>query len=559
MPETLAPPAPPPQTYLEHRDHRGIFRWILSTDHKRIGILYLTTMLGFFLVGITLAFLIRLELLKPGSTIVSGRTYNTFFSLHGLTMVFLFVIPGLSASFGNFFLPLHIGARDVAFPRLNLLSWWLFLTGGLMVYASNLFAPGMLDTGWTLYVPYSITTNANVSLAVFGVFVIGFSSILSGLNFVTTVHRMRAPGMTWGRLPLFTWAVYTTGWIQMLATPILGITLALIAAERLVGIGVFDPVRGGDPLTFQHMFWIYSHPAVYIMILPAFGAISEIVPVFSQRRLYGYWFLVASTAGIALIGYLVWGHHMFTSGMSDSGRFVFSLLTFLVAVPTGIKIFNWTSTLYKGSIRLEAPLLYALAFIFLFSIGGLSGLVQGAVAADIHLHDTYYIVAHFHYVMLGGTGFAFFGALHYWWPKMTGRMYFRRPAFIAWLLLFAGFNTVFFPKFILGFQGMPRRYFDYLPQYAGLQMLSTIGSWVLIAGVLLMLGSLVVSLRRGARATSNPWGAATLEWTTSSPPPPENYRELPDVKHGPYEIGPDVEKEEEARAAEPSPPPSEKS
>jgi cytochrome c oxidase subunit 1 len=516
--------------------YSGILAWIFSTDHKRIGLLYLTTMLVFFAVAVLLGLLMRLELIAPGPTIMKPEFYNMVYTLHGVIMIFLFVIPGLVAPFGNFVLPIMLGAKDVAFPRLNLLSWWLFLTGGLLAVASLFTGGGFADTGWTFYAPYSLRSGTNVSLAVLAAFILGFSSILTGLNFVTTIHRLRAPGLSWHRLPLFLWAVYATGWIQILATPIVGITLLLVVAERLLGVGFFDPARGGDPLLFQHLFWIYSHPAVYIMVLPGMGVVSEIIPVFARRTIFGYRAIAYSSLAIAFVGYLVWGHHMFVSGMSDTARWIFSFLTFLVAIPTAIKVFNWVATLYKGSIEVEPPMLYALSFIFLFAIGGLTGLFQGALATDVHLHSTYFIVGHFHYTMFGGTGFAFFAALHYWFPKMFGRMYNKTRAVWAWVLLFIGFNILYFPMFIIGYQGMPRRYYDYLPQFQAGHFISTVGSWILFAGLVLMFANLVQGLLSGPRAEKNPWGGATLEWETASPPPPENFDETPQVTHGPYDI-----------------------
>ncbi|HSD62727.1 MAG TPA: cbb3-type cytochrome c oxidase subunit I, partial [Ignavibacteriaceae bacterium] len=463
--------------------YQGIRAWIFSTDHKRIGILYLIALLSFFAVGVTFGFLIRLELLTPGRTIVDAQTYNEFFTLHGVIMIFLFVIPGLPAVFGNFFLPIMIGAKDVAFPRLNLLSWYLYVTGGTLALLSILLPGGPADTGWTFYIPYSIRTSTNVIFTMFAAFMLGFSSILTGLNFVTTIHRLRAPGMGWFKLPLFTWSLYATAWIQILATPIIGITLLLVVIERVFGVGLFDPALGGDPVLFQHLFWIYSHPAVYIMIVPAMGVISEIIPVFSHRTIFGYKFIAFSSIGIALFGSLVWAHHMFAVGMSDTGEFIFSLLTFLVAIPSAIKVFNWTATLYQGSIELEPPMLFALAFIFLFSIGGLTGVMQGALSVDIQITDTSFIVGHFHYVMFGGTGFGIFAALHYWLPKMFGRMYNKKTAKVAFWILFVGFNTLYFPMFIMGWLGMPRRYYDYLPQYQPYHVISTVGSWILITGL----------------------------------------------------------------------------
>ncbi len=514
----------------------GIFSWILSVDHKRIGLLYLFSMLSMFLVGVTFAFLMRLELIAPGKTIVEPQTYNSLFTFHGVIMIFLFIIPGIPAAFGNFFLPIRIGAKDVAFPRLNLLSWWLYISGAALAIYSLISGAAPADTGWTFYAPYSIRTGTNVSLTVFAAFVLGFSSILTGINFITTIHRMRAPGMSWFRMPLFEWSLYATGWVQIIATPVVGITLLLIIFERVFGIGVFDPTKGGDPILFQHLFWIYSHPAVYIMILPGMGVISEIIPVFARKTIFGYKFIAYSSLAIAGVGSLVWGHHMFVSGQSYTADVIFSLLTFIVAIPSAIKVFNWVATLHKGSIKVDTPMLYALSFIFLFSIGGLTGLMQGALAVNVHIHDTSFIVAHFHYVMFGGTGFAFFGALHYWFPKMFGRLYKQKISKIAWLLFFIGFNTLYFPLFVIGWNGMPRRYYDYLPQFHTGHMISTIGSWILITGLLIMLVNLFHAIFRGGEAGSNPWGGATLEWQIASPPPMENFSTIPRIEKGPYDF-----------------------
>jgi cytochrome c oxidase subunit 1 len=507
--------------------YHGIFSWVLSTDHKRIGILYLVSVLAFFLTGVFLGFLIRLELIAPGKTIVSAGGYNALFTLHGIIMIFLFIIPGITATFGNFFLPLHIGARDVAFPRLNLLSWWFYIASGLLALSTIFLPGGPPDTGWTFYPPYSVKTSTNVSVAAFAAFIVGFSSILTGLNFITTIHRLRAPGLKWFRMPLFTWSLYATSWVQVLATPVLAITVLLLILERQFGTGFFDPAKGGDPLMFQHMFWIYSHPAVYIMILPAMGLISEIIPVFSRKSIYGYKAIAFSSLAIASIGYVVWGHHMFTSGMSDNARLVFSFLTFFVAVPSGIKVFNWIATMYKGSIEFDPPMVFSMAFIFLFSIGGLTGLANAAVAVNVHIHDTAFIVAHFHYVMFGGSGFAFFAGLHYWFPKMFGKLYNHRTANISCIILFIGFNVLYFPLFILGWEGMPRRYYDYLPEFQAGHFISTVGSWILITGLIIMVINLISALLRGKQAGPNPWGGTTLEWSVSSPPPKENFEEIP--------------------------------
>lgn len=524
-------------SYLEYKGkHTGILGWLLSTDHKRIGLLYLISLSIFLVVGVIFGFLMRLELLTPGRTIMDPQTYNSIFTLHGVIMIFLFVVPGLPAVFGNFFLPILIGARDVAFPRLNLLSWYLYAIGGLLAIISILIPGGPADTGWTFYIPYSIRTNTNVIPALFAAFILGFSSILTGLNFITTVHRMRAPGMDWFKMPLSVWSLYATAWVQILATPIIGITLLLVGIERIFGVGLFDPALGGDPVLYQHLFWIYSHPAVYIMILPAMGVVSEIIPVFAHRTIFGYRFIAMSSIAIALFGSLVWAHHMFTAGMSDTGQLIFSLLTMIVAIPSAIKVFNWVATLYKGSIDLQPPMLYVLAFIFQFSIGGLTGIMQGVLSVDIQVHDTSFIVAHFHYVMFGGTGFGFFAALHYWFPKMFGRMYNIKLAKRVFWALFVGFNTLYFPMFIMGWLGMPRRYYDYLPEYQIYHVISTIGSWILVPALFLMFGNLIYALFKGVRVTEkNIWGGETLEWQVATPPVHENFIDIPVVTESPYQ------------------------
>ncbi len=525
-------------SYLDYQGkHKGIWSWLLSTDHKRIGLLYLYAIIVFFFVAAFLGLLMRIELIAPGRTIMEPQTYNGLFTIHGIIMIFVIVIPGLAAVFGNFFLPILIGARDVAFPKLNLFSWYLYMIGAILGVLSQFIGGGAPDTGWTFYVPYSVESSTNVIYALTAAFILGFSSILTGLNFIVTIHRMRAPGMGWMRMPLFPWALYATAWIQVLATPIVGITLLMVIAERVLNIGFFDPALGGDPVLFQHLFWIYSHPAVYIMILPAMGIVTEIFPTFSQKPVFGYGAIVLSSLAIAFVGYFVWGHHMFTSGMSYNARWFFSFLTFIVAVPSAIKVFNWISTMYGGSIDLKPPLLYAISFIFLFMIGGFTGLVLGSLATNVHTHDTAFVVAHFHYIIFGGMGFAFFAAIHYWAPKMFGRMYNFRVANIAWGLNFAGFNLLYFPLFIVGLQGMPRRSYDYLPQFQSGHVLSTVGAFILIAGLLLMVYNLIRGARKGEVAPANPWKGVTLEWKVPSPPPHENFDDIPVITSKPYLFG----------------------
>lgn len=523
------------ESYLEYQGkYKGIWGWLFSTDHKRIGLLYLYSIAFFFVVAAILGLLIRIELIAPGPTIMDAQTYNGLFTVHGIIMIFIVVIPGLGAVFGNFFLPIMIGAKDVAFPRLNLLSWYIFILGAILAVVSQFAGGGAPDTGWTFYVPYSSTSSTNVIFALTAAFILGFSSILTGINFIVTIHRLRAPGMGWFKMPLFPWSLYATAWIQVLATPIVGITLLMVIAERVLQIGFFDPALGGDPLLFQHLFWIYSHPAVYIMILPAMGVVTEIFPTFSQKPVFGYGAIVISSIAIAAVGYFVWGHHMFTTGISYWSRWFFSFLTFIVAIPSAIKVFNWISTMYGGSIDLKTPLLYAISFIFLFMIGGFTGLTLGALATNVHLHDTSFVVAHFHYIIFGGMGFAFFAGIHYWYPKMYGRMYNIKLANIAWGILFTGFNVLYFPLFIIGIQGMPRRYFDYLDQFHTGHFISTIGAFILIIGIFMMLFNLIYYRNRGAVAPSNPWKGVTLEWQIESPPTHENFEEIPEIKTPPY-------------------------
>ncbi|WP_437741952.1 cytochrome c oxidase subunit I [Sorangium sp. So ce302] len=517
------------------RAQSGIMSWLTTVDHKRIGLMYLISTFIAFAMGGVFALVLRLELLTPKETLMSANTYNQMFTLHGAVMTFLFIIPSIPGALGNFLLPIMIGAKDVAFPKLNLLSLYLYWIGALFTLSS--LVTGGIDTGWTFYVPYSSTvTTTSVLSVTFGVFILGFSSVLTGLNFIVTMHKLRAPGMGWYKMPLMLWAIYATSIVQILATPVLGITLLLLIAERAFHIGIFDPALGGDPVLYQHFFWFYSHPAVYIMILPGMGIISELISVHARRRVFGYKAIAFSSVAIALVGFLVWGHHMFTSGQSEFAAIMFSFLTFLVAIPSGVKVFNWIATLWRGSISYSAPMLYALSFLILFSIGGLTGVFLGMLSVDLHLHDTYFVVAHFHYVMVGGTVIAYIGGLHHWWPKITGKMYSERLASISCVLVFIGFNVTFFSQFVLGSRGMPRRYYNYLDQFQPLHAFSTVGSWILGLGFLVMIICFIKSLRSGAPAPANPWGGLSLEWTTASPPITENFVRTPVVTKGAYDF-----------------------
>lgn len=546
--EPLSPirPAPPsePQAALRPpevarepsylTDPPGWTAWLTTTDHKRIAILYMVTVTLFFFVGGAAATVIRLNLIAPSGSLVNAELYNKLFTAHGIVMVWFFLIPVIPTVLGNFVLPMMIGAKDLAFPKLNLLSWYVFTAGALITLTGILV--GGVDTGWTFYPPFSTRASYTyVVPAAVGIIISGFSTIMTGLNFVVTVHTLRAPGMTWLRLPLFVWSAYATSLIMLLATPVLAAVLALIAVERVAGIGVFDPNLGGDPVLFQHMFWFYSHPAVYIMILPGMGVVTELVTCFSRKPVFGYSFIAAASVGIAVFGFLVWGHHMFVAGQSLYASMVFSALSYLVAVPSAIKVFNWTATMYRGSIAFEAPMLYALTFIFLFTFGGLSGLFLAALAVDQHVHDTYFIVAHFHFIMVGAMVSAYFGGLHYWWPKVTGKLYSRTWSRLAALLIFAGFVLTFAPQFVLGYLGMPRRYHHYPPEFQALNVLSSAGASVLAAGYLLPFVYLFYSLRWGEPAGPNPWNATGLEWQTASPPPKHNFESAPVVTRGPYE------------------------
>ena len=512
---------------------KGLWSWLTSLDHKRISVMYIYTIIAFFIVGGIFALALRLELMTAEKWFMSPDFYNQVMTFHGSIMVFMVIVPGIPALLGNFVMPIMIGAKDVAFPRLNLASWYCLIIGAAIAIASLFF--GGVDTGWTFYTPYSAQSATAVAMVVFGAFVMGFSSILTGLNFIVTIHKLRAPGMTMMRMPLFVWAIYATALIQVIATPVLGITLLLLVAERVFGVGIFDPTLGGDPVLFQHFFWFYSHPAVYIMIVPPFGVISEVISTFSQKTIFGYKAIAFSSLAISAISFLVWGHHMFVSGQSPVAGTVFSILTMLVGVPTAIKLFNWTATMYKGQIRLTTPMLYAIVFLCLFTIGGLTGLFLGAFAVDVHLHDTYFVVAHFHYVMLGGGIVGMFAGLFYWFPKITGKMYDETPGIISAVLVFIGFNVTFLPQFIMGSLGMPRRYATYDGVYSAYHMTSTIGSWILTAGFALAIYALIKGALKGKKAPADPWHGTTLEWTIPSPPIHTNFETTPKVTGRPYE------------------------
>jgi len=512
---------------------KGLKSWLFTLDHKRIGVMYLFAIIFFFLFGGVLALIMRAELIFPGADFMTANFYNKLFTLHGAVMIFLFIIPAIPAALGNILLPLMIGAKDVAFPRLNLASWYIFVAGAIIAIFAIL--TGGVDTGWTFYTPYSTTSTTSVIYITFGAFVLGFSSIFTGINFIATIHKLRAPNLTWFKLPLFIWGLYATAIIQVAATPVLAITLILLILERAFGIGIFDPALGGDPILYQHFFWFYSHPAVYIMILPGMGIISELISTFSRKKIFGYKAIAYSSLGIAFISFLVWGHHMFISGQSTFASMVFSFLTFMVGIPSGIKVFNWLATMFRGSITFETPMLYALSFLFLFTIGGLTGMFLGTLGTDVHLHDTYFIVAHFHYVMMGGTVIAMLGGFHYWWPKIFGRMYNDLLGRIVAIAVFIGFNLTFLPQFVLGMRGMPRRYFEYSEGFQFFNMLSTVGAFLLGLSVFTIFVYLVHSIYRGKPAGNNPWGALSLEWETTSPPHPHNFKSVPEITHGPYD------------------------
>jgi cytochrome c oxidase subunit 1 len=526
------PHAPPAKNYLNVS--YGWRSWLFTKDHKRIALLYLVSITFFFFVGGFFAVLMRIHLIDPQGALVEPETYNKLFTMHGIIMIFFFLIPSIPSVLGNFLVPMMIGARDLAFPRLNLLSWYIYIIGGTFTMYSVIH--GGVDTGWTFYTPYSSTyANSQVVPAALGIFITGFSSILTGLNFIVSIHKMRAPGMTWFRMPLFLWSMYATSIIFILGTPVLAITLFLLFLERVFGVGIFTPALGGDPLLFQHLFWFYSHPAVYIMILPAMGVISEIIPCFARKRIFGYEAIAFSSLGIAVLSFLVWGHHMFVTGQSIYTGLVFSALSFLVAIPSAIKVFNWTATLYKGSISYDAPMLYALGFIGLFTMGGLTGLFLASLSTDVQLNGTYFIVAHFHYIMVGGAVMGYLGGMHYWWPKISGRLYPEPWARLAAAIIFFGFNLTFFPQFMLGYLGMPRRYAFYPAEFQFLNVMSSAGASILGVGYVIPLIYFAWSMRYGPVAGPNPWGATGLEWRTTSPPPQENFEETPVVTDEPYD------------------------
>jgi cytochrome c oxidase subunit I len=542
-----SPVAAPPRTDLhpEPRVHYlnatyGLKSWLLTRDHKRIALLYLGSVTFFFFLGGLFALLIRLELLTPAGDLVQAQTYNKLFTMHGVTMVFFFLIPSIPAVLGNFLIPMMIGAKDLAFPRLNLLSWYIYVVGGLFTLWAVVH--GGVDTGWTFYTPYSTaSSNTHVIATAVGIFITGFSSILTGLNFIVTIHTMRAPGLTWFRLPLFVWSHYATSLIFVLGTPVIAVTLLMVAVERLFHLGIFDPALGGDPILFQHLFWFYSHPAVYIMVLPAMGVVSEIVTTFSRKNIFGYRFVAFASIAIAVLGFLVWGHHMFVSGQSVYAGLIFSVLSFFVAIPSAVKVFNWTATMYKGSISYRTPMLYAFGFIGLFTVGGLTGLFLASLGIDVHVHDTYFVVAHFHYIMVGGAIMGYLGGIHYWWPKISGKLYPEAWARFSALIIFVGFNLTFFPQFLLGYLGMPRRYHAYPEEFQVLNVMSTAGASILGVGYVIPMIYFIWSMRYGKAAPANPWGSTGLEWDTPSPPPTENFLVTPVVTGDPYQYSSEVE------------------
>ncbi len=525
---------------------RSVSSWLNTRDHKRIGVMFFVLNAAALAVGGVFALAMRTELLTPRALFMTSMTYNRLFTLHGVIMVWLFMIPSIPSAFGNFMLPLMIGARDVAFPRLNLASVYIYVVGAIVTVVGLI--AGATDTGWTFYVPYSVKDATAILPVLLGVFIIGWSTILTGLNFIVTVHKMRAEGLRWMKMPLFVWTIYGTSLIQVLATPVLAMTLLIIGVDHWFDWGVFDPTRGGDPVLYQHLFWFYSHPAVYIMVLPAMGVISECVSTFSRKNPLSYEAIVWSTVGIALVGFLSWGHHLFTAGISMFDAGAFGLMSMFVAIFSAIKVFTWTGTLYRGSISLKTPLLYVFAFLFLFVFGGMTGVAVATTSLDLHWQDTYFVVAHFHFIMVGGTITAYLAAIHYWFPKVTGRMYPERLGLLSALVVFFGFLVTFVPQFLLGNEGMPRRYHNYPAAFQPLHIVSTCGAYMLASGLLLTLGYLGWALRYGERASRNPWGSAGFEWRTPSPPPAHNYEVPPVFERGPYDYTAETLERERARA-----------
>lgn len=521
-------------TLFGHTDSK-IIQWLFSLDHKRIGIMYLITTLSFFTIGALVGLLLRIHLMFPGKYLFTPEIYNQAFTLHGVIMIFLFIIPAVPGGLGNFLLPLVIGARDVSFPKLNLLSFWMYIAGAVIAVFTIFYGQGFPDTGWTFYAPYSLNTGTNVVILLFAAFLIGMSSVFTGINFITTVHRLKAPGMGFYKLPLFAWGVYSASWVQVLATPIVGITLVLVIIDRVLDVGIFDPVRGGDPYLMEQLFWIYSHPAVYIMILPAFGIVSDIVATFSRKTIFGYKAIANSSILIAVIGSLVWGHHLYTTSISNGAAILFSFLTFIVAIPSGIKFFNWLATMYKGSIVMRIPMIWIFGSFFTFMFGGVTGVILAAVGLDRYFHDTYFVVSHFHYTMLGGVAFMLFGGLYYWLPKMSGRMPKEGFAKVAFWFTFLGMNILWFPMMVAGALGMPRRYYDYLPDFAPYNLVSSIGAIIFIIGIIFMWINIISSIKSGKEAGNNPWKSSSLEWEIQSPPILDNFKEIPYVENGPHQ------------------------
>jgi cytochrome c oxidase subunit 1 len=512
----------------------GLYEWVTTTDHKKIGILYLVNSFIFFLVGGILALLVRTELAQPGLQVLTDEhVYNQLFTMHGSVMIFLFVIPIL-AGFGNYVVPLQIGAPDMAFPRINALSFWMLPLAGLLLMLGFLTG-GAAAAGWTSYPPLSEdrvlgSPGAGQDLWLMGLTLIGTSSILGAINFLVTIFKMRAPGMTLFRMPILAWTVLVTAILVLMATPVFTSALIMLFIDRNYGGHFFDPASGGNAILWQNVFWFYSHPAVYVMVLPAMGIISEVLPVFSRKPLFGYKAFVFATAGIGALGFSVWAHHMFTTGSVYLP--FFSFMTFLIAIPTGVKMFNWVFTLWRGKLTLSTPLLFALGFLSMFLIGGINGAFSASVPVDFAIHDTYWVVSHIHYVLFGGSVFGIFAGLYYWFPKMTGRMLDEGLGKAQWVLMFVGFNLTFFPMHQLGLAGMPRRIADYASNagWNELNLAATIGGFLIAASMLPFLWNVFISLRNGRIAGDDPWEANTLEWATTSPPPPYNFDHLPEIR-----------------------------